>query len=469
MEQLYFLKIIVMKKYFFAFLLIFFCFYSKIQAQIITTIAGCDTFGYSGDGEPATAAKLSGISAVAVDVHGNVYISDAQYNNVVRKINTSGIISTIAGNDTAGYGGDNGPATAAKLSNPDCISIDKKGNIYISDIGNRRVRKVNALGIITTFAGNGNNYTIDGVPATATGIGGGGGVGNCIDVAGNIYISAGTRILKVDTFGILSTFAGNGVGGYTGDGGPATAAGIGSADQIAMDEFGNMYIANGYSVIRKINTAGIISTVAGNGTVGFSGDGGPATTAQLNDASGIFPDNCGNFYISDLYNNRIRKVDGHGIITTIAGNGYGAGHYGSTWTGGYSGDGGPATAAEFYGPVTIYLDKNSSIYIADGYNYCVRKITMDSCKSVMEVASPGLPKGEEMLSVFPNPASDNLTISNPAIIGVDSYHIRNMLGQEVANGSVVAGNNNVDIHGLAPGSYIITLQKAMRKPVITSL
>ncbi len=160
-----------MKTYIFTLLVLFV--FRSIQAQIITTIAGNGSIGYSGDGGPATAAKFTSVTSVAVDNGGNVYISDGQ-SNVIRKTSSSGIISTFAGNDTAGFSGDNGPATAAKINYPDEIALDKKGNVYFYDMVNRRVRKVDALGIITTFAGNGTTFTSSGIPATATGISGGG-------------------------------------------------------------------------------------------------------------------------------------------------------------------------------------------------------------------------------------------------------------------------------------------------------
>ncbi len=148
--------------------------FSSVHAQIITTIAGCSTGGYSGDGGPATSAKLRGPVNIAVDMNGNLYISDSP-NEVVRKVNTAGIISTFAGIGTAGFSGDNSPATAAKIYWPQSFAFDKKGNVYFLDQGNHRVRKVDAAGIITTFAGNGASYSGSGVPATATGITEGGG------------------------------------------------------------------------------------------------------------------------------------------------------------------------------------------------------------------------------------------------------------------------------------------------------
>ncbi len=162
-----------MKKHSFVFLLFFVFSYSYVSAQIITTIAGCDLAGYSGDGGPATSAKIGVISSVAVDTKANIYISDNSH-NVVRKVNPTGIISTFAGNGTQGFSGDNGPATAAQLYLPECITFDKKGNIYIYDGVNARVRKVDTAGIITTFAGNGLVFSGDGGPATAAGLGGGG-------------------------------------------------------------------------------------------------------------------------------------------------------------------------------------------------------------------------------------------------------------------------------------------------------
>ncbi len=433
-----------MKKYFFGFLLLFVCFY--VHAQIITTIAGNGTVGYSGDRGPATAATYRSAQELGVDAIGNLYLSDAG-TSVVRKVNTAGIITTFAGNGTAGFSGDNSPATAAKISSPECIAFDGKGNVYFMDYGNGRVRKVDTAGIITTFAGNGTLYTGDGVPATSTGIAGGEGL--CIDAAGNIYISTGNRILKVNTVGLLTTFAGNGIAGTSGDGGLATAASIWSGvGTISMDALGNMYIVDSAGArIRKINTSGIITTVAGNGTWGFSGDGAPATAAQLNKSCCAFPDNCGNLYIGDTYNNRIRKVDGHGIITTIAGTGYGA-----PTSGGYGGDGGPATAAEFYFPGLGNLDKNSNIYISDAYNYRIRMIKMDSCKSVTGVTSPGLSTGGEV-TVYPNPAHGEFNI----IAGskIDNLIISNYIGQIVLHRTYETETAAVNIASLPPRVYTL--------------
>jgi RHS repeat-associated protein len=276
------------------------------------------------------------------------------------------IVSTWAGNGQSGYGGDGGPATQGKLSWPYGAAVDREGNIFIADDGNHRIRKVAADGIITTVAGNGiRGHSGDGGPATQakfdsiTGI--------AVDNAGSIYIAdAGNyRIRKVNGNGIISTVAGNGSWGFSGDGGPAIQARLGSVYGVAADNAGNVYIADaGNYRIRKVGANGIITTVAGNGTWTFSGDGGPAVRGGLNWPTGVAVDRVGNLYIADYGDNRIRKVAVSGIITTVAGDGQG----------GYSGDGGPAAAARFQYPYSLSVDSAGNIYVADTYNQCIRKI-----------------------------------------------------------------------------------------------
>jgi sugar lactone lactonase YvrE len=221
----------------------------------ITTFAGNGTQGFSGDGGPATSAGLSYPGGVAVDAAGNLYIADTS-NHRVRKVSTSGTITTVAGNGTFGFSGDDGPATNATLSYPTEVAVDAVGNLYIADTGNLRVRKVSASGTITTVAGNG------------------------------IY-------------------------GFSGDGGPATNASLVIPRGVAVDAVGNLYIADyGNSRVRKVSSWGTITTVAGNGSPGFSGDGGPATSAALGYPRGVAVDAAGNLYIADTDNNRVRKVSG---------------------------------------------------------------------------------------------------------------------------------------------------------------
>ena len=337
-----------------------------MSGQIITTIAGNGVAGYSGDGGAATAAKLDYPSGVAVDNSGNVYIADLEY-AVIRKVNTSGIISTIAGSGTAGYSGDGGPATAAELNEPTDVAVDDSGNIYIADFNNNVIRKVNISGVISTIAGNGiGGYSGDGGAAIAAEFLLP--VSVAVDHSGNVYVADEDNnvIRKVNALGIISTVAGNHVQGYSGDGGAATAAELSWPSGVAVDDNGNVYIADGGNGrIRKVNISGIISTIAGNGTGGFSGDGGAATAAELNGPCGVAVDRRGNVYIEDGLNERIRKVNDSGIISTIAGNG----------TAGYSGDDGVAMAAELNVPADVAVDDSGNVYIVDQFNNRVRMVS----------------------------------------------------------------------------------------------
>jgi len=333
--------------------------------SIITTIAGNGTFGYSGDGGPATEAQFKYPFGVAVDTSRNLYISDS-YNYRIRKVDQNGIITTVAGNGIFGYSGDGGPATEAQLSFPNGVAVDTSRNLYISDSYNHRIRKVDQNGIITTVAGNGTSgYSGDGGPATEAQLGYPYGV--AVDTSGNLYIaeSGNNCIRKVDQNGIITTVAGNGTFGYSGDGGPATEAQFLSPNWVAVDTSGNLYIADrGNNRIRKVDQNGIITTVAGNGTYGYSGDSGPATEAQLRNPHGVAVDTSGNLYIADKRNGRIRKVNQNGIITTVAGNG----------TFGYSGDGGPATEAQLGYSYGVAVDTLGNLYISDINNRCIRKV-----------------------------------------------------------------------------------------------
>ena len=291
----------------------------KNNTQIITTIAGNGQAGFSGDGGPAIQAALTGPWNVTVDKAGIIYISDTN-NHRVRKVDKNGIITTFAGNYNWYASGDGGPANQAGLGNPTAVAVDDAGNVYIA--ADNRIRKVNTSGIITTVAGNGQSgYNGDNIPATQASLYGPKGI--AVDFSGNIYIAdqINYRIRKVDTNGIITTVAGNGQYSFSGDGGSAIQAGLGGyPGSVAVDGVGNLYIASD-GRIRKVDTSGIITTVAGNGQQGYSGDGGPATQARFNNLSGIAADSVGNIYLCDRNNERIRKVNTSGIITTIAGNG----------------------------------------------------------------------------------------------------------------------------------------------------
>ncbi len=354
------------------------------QSQIITTVAGSGSPGYSGDGGPATTATIYYPWSVASDAAGGFYIGSYYYYGSgyarIRRVNSAGIIYTAVGTGSPGFSGDGGPATAAMIGGSTStgyygggIATDATGNLYLADWGNYRIRKVNTSGIINTIGGNGSvGYTGDGGPATAAAIGysGSGWWGNGIgsDPYGNIYFwcYGYNKIRKIDTAGIITTICGTGAYGATGDGGPATAATIGYIWGICADGYGNVFLADeGNNRVRKINSSGIISTYAGNGGTGYSGDGGPATAAQIYLPSGISIDAAGNLYICNYWYNRIRKVNSAGIISTIAGTG----------TPSFTGDGGPATAATMYYPLGTGVDADGNLYISDYYNYRIRKIT----------------------------------------------------------------------------------------------
>jgi sugar lactone lactonase YvrE len=274
---------------------------------IITTIAGTGSSGYNGDGILATDAKLDSPVGIAVDATGNVYIAD-NYNSRIRKVNGAGIISTIAGKETYGFSGDNGSATAAELDYPHGIAIDGIGNIYIADFNNDCIRKINTAGIISTIAGHGTNLPGDGGAATSANIKKP--YGLAVDSEGNIYFAEwdNGRIRKITTSGIIFTVAGK-LGGADTDHIPATSAKVESPAGVAVDEIGNVYFCEAYNhVVRKVTTDGIIRRIAGTGAAGYSGDGGLATDAEFRNPVGICLDNAYNIFVAEFGNSRIRRI-----------------------------------------------------------------------------------------------------------------------------------------------------------------
>ncbi|HTB31647.1 MAG TPA: T9SS type A sorting domain-containing protein [Bacteroidia bacterium] len=411
------------------------------RSQIINTFAGNGVNGYTGDGGAATAAELSGIVGVVADAAGNIYTAEYS-NNIVRVINTSGIISTFAGNGHAGYSGDGGPATAAELHWPNSVGVDAAGNVYICDEQNNRIRKVNTSGIISTVAGNGDpSFAGDGGPATNAEFNDAQGI--AVTASGVIYIAdyLNSRIRVVNTSGIINTYAGIGVGGYSGDGGPATAAEMGTVG-VGVDPTGNVYNVDFYGQrIRKINTSGIISTVAGNGYLagGFSGDGGPATAAELNDPSGVTADAYGNVFIADGSNVRIRMVDNSGIISTFAGNG----------AGGFSGDGGPATAAELRQTNELAFDASGNFYIADQGNNRIRIITGITTGINEQVFA------RNEINIYPVPNTGIFTITG--LLKGQIIELYNYTGQKLS--AAISDKNTIqfDISNYANGIYLVRI------------
>lgn len=345
---------------------------SVAHSQTITTVAGViGSPGYVGDAGPANNARFNQPRAVATDNDGNLYIADMR-NHVIRKV-SNGVVNTVAGNGTAGTAGAGGPATAAQLAQPTGMTIDNDGNIYIADYNASVIKKVTTSGIMTIFAGNGTEgFSGDGGPASQAKLYRPTAVAS--DKDGNLYISDASNkvIRKVTKSGVISTIAGvPGRAGYAGDGGPATKALLTQPAGIAVDYSGNVYIADpSNSVIRKVNASGIITTFAGTGVAGYSGDNGPAIKAQFQIGSpqGLAVDPAGNVYASDYQNHAIRKINTKGIITTIAGNG----------APDYAGDGGPAILAKIWYPIGIATDIAGNVFITDSYNNTIREI-VSSC------------------------------------------------------------------------------------------
>ena len=282
------------------------------SSGIITTVAGTGTGGISGDGGAATSAKLQSPAGVAVN-SGNIYIAD-MYNNKIRIVNSEGIITTFAGTGMAGSSGDGGAATSAQLNGPIGVAIDSThGNLYIADSGNFKIRMMTSAGIITTIAGTGISG-IRGLTGAATSAQLNSPVGVAVDSTGGIvYVSdqGNSLIRMINSAGIITTFAGTGTAGSSGDGGAATAAQLSYPTGVAIDSSGGaVYIADyGNNKIRMVNSAGIITTIAGTGAAGSIGDGGAATSAQLNYPYGVAVDGSGNnIFIADLGNADVRLV-----------------------------------------------------------------------------------------------------------------------------------------------------------------
>ena len=347
-----------------AFVLCVFC--GSVHAQIITSFAGTGTAGFSGDHGAATAATFNDPEGMAIDDSGNVYIADAG-NNRIRKISTTGIITTIAGTGVAGFGGDSGPAINAQLNRPVSIALDQARNIYIADYNNSRIRVINTSGSIATLAGTGvAGYGGDHGAATVAQISRPTDVAT--DAAGNVYIADedNMRVRKISTAGIITTVAGNGFVGYIGNGGPASAASLHSPAGVSVDSAGNLYIADKLNhVVRKVTPAGIISTFAGGGLPGYGGDGGMATNALFNYPTGVTTDTAGNVFVADRFNSRIRVISATDSIRNFAGSGSPI----------YSGNGGAATNAGLVLPARIAADRFGNLYISDSADNVIRRVS----------------------------------------------------------------------------------------------
>jgi streptogramin lyase len=327
---------------------------ANLPNNIITTVAGNGTAAYSGDHGHATNASLNVPDGVAADAFGNLFIADTA-NNRIRKVDANGIITTVAGNGTGGFFGDGGYATNACFSVPVGMALDATGDLYLSDYLNQRIRRVDINGIITTVAGNGAlSDAGDGGPATNASLFFPAYL--ALDAVGNLYITENNLVRRVDTNGVISTFAGDGGSSGTGngDGGPAIHGVLDGPTGVGLDAEGNVYIAEYLgSAIRKVGTNGIITSVAGF----------PDTNANFN-CRGIAVDAAGDLYIADSGTATIYKMDTNGNLSTVAGNG----------DPGYSGDGGPATNASLLVPFDVALDPAGNLYVADRGNNRVREV-----------------------------------------------------------------------------------------------
>ena len=336
---------------------------------IITTVVGLGEWGQEGDHGHADEAALRQPTVVAVDAFDNLYIADG-LGHRVRKVDSTGTITNLAGLGEWGFDGDGGPAVSARLSIPRGVAVDGYGNVYITNQEDNRVRMVNPSGVITTVAG-----------ALEAGFSGDGGLairarfdtprGLVADSLGNLYIAdrGNHRVRMINPAGVITTVAGSGQFASDGDGGPATAAAVGTPTDVEVDAFGNLYIAQSFGVVRKVDPAGVITTVAGQQSIfGFAGDGGPATEATLSIPTGIAIDMVGNLFIADHNNQVVRRVDPTGIIATVAGNG----------TSGTAGDGGPALEAQLTDPVSVAIDSRGNVYVADSWEHKVRRLAPQS-------------------------------------------------------------------------------------------
>jgi len=343
--------------------------------NIITRAAGGGSgSAFSGDGGVATSASLWNPSSVASDSAGDLFIADVG-NNRIRMVDTNyvsttngmiGIIHTVAGSGASSYSGDGGEATNAG-SSFSAVAVDGFGNIYITDTIDNRIRKVDTNGIITAVAGtNSSGFSGDGGLAVNSKLHSPQGI--AVDAWGNLYFAdwLNYRIRKISTNGIITTVAGTNGSGFAGDGGLAVNAKLNLPGGVAVDGSGNLFIADtGNNRIRKVDTNGFITTLAGTNTAAFSGDGGAATNASLNQPNGVAVDDYGDVFICDRSNNRIRMVDASGNITTVAGNG-GTGN---------AGDGGLAANANLYQPLGVEVDYYGNIYIV-GYSSTIRKVDL---------------------------------------------------------------------------------------------
>ena len=413
---------------------------------VLTRVAGNSRAGFSGDGGPARNAQLNNPLGIAVDSAGNVFIADST-NNRIRKVSSDGIITTVAGDGTPGSSGDGGPAITAQLLVPGGVAVDGAGNLFFAQGGRSMtetggIRKVSPDGIITTVAVTSSQAVFYSRSLAA-------------DKAGNLFIADAVngRVRKLSSDGMITVVAGNGSQGYSGDGGPAINAQLFNPNAVALDSLGNLFIADyANQRIRKVDSGGTITTVAGTGQGlfegpgGYSGDGGPAIAAQLNGPSGVAADGAGNLFIADTFNSRIRKISSSGTISTVAGNGFYS----------YSGDGGPATGAQLYNPTGVAVDRSGNVFIADALNNRVRKLSSSGVITTVAGNGPPCPAFPGTLVPPPVPScgaysgnegsATSTQLNSPGGVAVDS-----------AGNLFIADFGNKRIRKVSPDGIISTV------------
>jgi uncharacterized protein (TIGR03437 family) len=430
--------------------------------SIITTVAGAGAYGFSGDGSAANAAQVNTPNAVAVDRSGNVYFVDL-FNYRVRMVNSSGSISTVAGSGGIRYAGDGGPAQNAQMSGPAAVAVSAISGISISDTSNQRIRQINSAGIIATVTGNGTaGFSGDAGPAASAQVSFPGGV--VTDAAGNLYFAdTGNQRVRKIVNGTISTVAGNGSTGYSGDGASAISATLNSPSGLALDSAGNLYISD-YSnnVIRKVSN-GIISTVAGGGLQGYSGDGGLATAAGLNGPLGVALDAAGNLYIADSGNHAVRIVTRRGTISTYAGNG----NLGDT------GDGGLAVNAELASPAGLTVDAAGNVYISDSGSSRIRMV--NPAGLIVTIAGTGSagysgdggPSAKAQLGAVGGIAIDakgNLYVADQ---GNNVIRLLQQAGPAPTTGAIVSAATNL-AGPVAPGEFVTIYGSGLGPSTLTT-
>ena len=403
----------------FIFIFGYLCATQTIYAQNIITIAGTGTNTNDGDDGPATCAGIPNPSGLVADGKGFLYIA---LTNSIRKIDLArNTISRVAGSDTYGFAGDGGPAKAALLQFPYALCLDKKNNLYVSEMDGHRIRKIDlTTGIISTIAGLSTaGFSGDGGPAinasfnTPLGI--------CTDAADNIYIADNLnhRVRRIDAVtGIITTVAGNGTATFSGDGGAAINAGIARPNCVAVDPSGNIFLTESFPTvtarIRKINTStGTISTVAGSNVSSYSGDGGPAINANLYNPISLCFDPAGNLYVAENDDSRIRVINSAGIINNFAGNG----------TNGFGGDGGPATVGSLHFLRQITHDGNGNLFACDLFNNRIRAIGANSLPpAAIPTAITGISADKE-IACEGQPVTFTASVVNPGFNAIYQWKV----------------------------------------------